>query len=175
MDQYVEAALNKVEIARRDLESLNRLRDGHEDERIEIQRYFEGVITAGSSAGDQLAQAFAERLGLNVRNNSPQRLLAAAGEAPGNHEVEACFGEFRRWASTPIVRDAHKRRRLAVHHHYVKTPNKLLGTWLLEAADFEGSQSPYRGRLDVHSYCEVYVRALDALRVAAQCLARKAG
>jgi hypothetical protein len=106
---------------------------------------------------------------LKIRNNSPAKLLSATEASAAQGSVDGCLEEFRRWASTPIVRDASRRRRLAVHHYYIKRPYKPEGTWLLDE-EREGARSPYEGALDVHSYAAAYVDALDVLASAARCL-----
>jgi hypothetical protein len=170
VDDYIEAALNKVAMAHRSLELLNQIRAGEPEEQVDIQVHFEGLIAAGSSAGDQLAEAFALRCGLKIRNNSPAKLLSATESLPVPRSVSGCLEEFCRWASSPVVRDANRRRRLAVHHHYIKRPYKPQGTWLLDEELIEGARSPYEGALDVHSYAAAYVDSLDWLASAARCL-----
>ena len=55
IDSYVEAARNKLAIARVSRAELDGLRRGEEDERPAIQRTFEALLSNGISAGDQLS------------------------------------------------------------------------------------------------------------------------
>lgn len=164
-DGYIEAARNKISLARRHLAMLSAFRAGEPNEREDIQLNFEGVIRNGESAVDQLAEAVASRLGLRLRNPSAQRVIQAVTDKLG--EQEPFVVRLREWVSASIVIDAHKRRRDAVHHHYEKRPYKPLATWVLEAQSINGAPSPYDGPLDVHSYCDAYVETLTLLEIAA--------
>jgi len=66
--------------------------------------------------------------------------------------------------------DARRRRNLAVHESYVKTPMALQRTWLLEPVTIVGRPSPYEGPLEVHTYCDAYVETLAELEVVASYL-----
>jgi hypothetical protein len=170
IEEYLIAARNKIGIARRYLGQLNELRRGEESEREEIQMNFEGVIGSGASAADQLAEGLALRLGLRVRNASPERVLEALSRENNRPRGEACVGLLRAWTRDPIVSDTHRRRNRAVHHHYRKRPDKLELTWLLDPVQIAGEDSPYHGSLDVHTYCANYVAALKRLEALAACI-----
>lgn len=173
-DDYILAARNKIASAARHLAALNELRAGDEAERPEIQDAFEDIISRGFSAGDQLAEAVALKAGLRIRNNSPEKLLKRlAGEStPARAPFESCIQYLRDWTDEAIVRDARARRNSAVHHHYEKRPYKPKGTWMLDEVTVGDGPSPYRGPLDVHSYCATYVDRLALLERAARALER---
>jgi hypothetical protein len=173
-DDYILAARNKLASARRHLAALNKLRAGDESERSQIQDAFEDIISRGFSAGDQLAEAIALKAGLQIRNNSPEKLLKRLEKTsvPSRDEFESCIQRLREWTEEAIVRDARARRNSAVHHHYEKRPYKLQGTWMLDAVTIRGEVSPYQGLLDVHSYCATFVEKLASLEKAAQSLQR---
>jgi len=163
-DPFAVAALNKIRMAEADLGDLEALREGSEDERPHIQRALEGILNGGASAGDQLAQALARRLGLRLGRNTPSELLrAVAARAPELGELERQVDAFSAWANEPIVRDARERRNLAVHAHYEKRPYREKLTWLLDAITIRGEPSVYNGPLDVHTYCATYVATLRRL------------
>ncbi len=171
--EYLEAAANKIALARDHYSDLDALREGGEHERRRIQSAFEGVIGNGISAGDQAAAALAAAAGLDLgTRNTPRELLRAlahADAAPAD-ELAPCVSAIRAWADEPVVRDARERRNLAVHAHYEKKPNKLHLTWLLEEVTPRGRPSPYRGSLEIHSYCETFVGTLGALERANDCV-----
>jgi len=56
-DDYMLAARNKIASATRHLAALEKLRAGDESERSQIQDAYEGIISRGFSAGDQLARS----------------------------------------------------------------------------------------------------------------------
>jgi hypothetical protein len=170
MDDYLLAARNKIASARRHLAALNKLRAGDESERSEIQDSYETIIARGFSAGDQLAEAIAIKVGLRIRNNSPDKLLKALADDGADPTELESTQYLREWAQEQIVRDARLRRNSAVHHHYEKRPYKPEGTWILEKANPRGEESPYEGPLDVHSYCATYVEKLDLLEKAVRSL-----
>jgi hypothetical protein len=154
---YAEAAHNKLAFAEACCAELDRLRRGEEGERPAIQRAFEGLISSGVSAGDQLSAALAERAGVRLRPNTPAALLERISD--GDELICA----FRDWAELPVVRDARQRRNLAIHAHYEKRPYRPELTWLLEPITVRGAPSPYDGPLDVHSYAAAYAESLAAL------------
>lgn len=173
-DDYILAARNKIASAKRHLATLNKLRAGDESERSQIQDAYEGIISRGFSAGDQLAEAIALKAGVRIRNNSPEKLLKklAHEPLPALDELESCIQHLRDWAEEAIVRDARARRNTAVHHHYEKRPYKPEGTWMLDEVTIRGEVSPYQGPLDVHSYCATFVEKLASLEKAARSLQR---
>jgi hypothetical protein len=167
-DEYIEAARNKISIARRFMHQLNQLRAGDEREREEIQPNFEGVLTSSFSAADQLAAAAAHRLGLNVGHASPGPLLRAVDERGGEvGGLAACLALLRQWTCEPVVVDARRQRNLAVHDHYEKRPYKPELTWVLDPVLVQDKPSPYRGPRDVHSYCALFAAELAKLESAA--------
>ena len=172
ISNYLDAAQNKIRVARRHFELLMLMREGSEAEQTDVQIHFEGLIGAGSSAGDQISEAVARLLGVKIRTNSPGKLLNRIDQLAISDELARCLVSLRTWVETPIVQDAHKRRRLAVHHHYVKAPNRLLGSWMLEEEEIDGAPSPYAGPLDIHSYGAVYMQALEELERCVTCLLR---
>ncbi len=163
---YLDAARNKISLARKHLTELDKFREGEPEERENIQMHFEGVVRSGESASDQLAEAVAAMLRLQLRNPSAQKVVQAVRDAGDQREI--LLVHLREWVSTPIVIDAHKRRRDAVHHYYEKRPYKALGTWILEPQTINGASSPYEGPLDVHSYCAGYVDTLTLLEETAR-------
>jgi hypothetical protein len=171
-DPYVEAALFKVEVAESSLDALREIREGSERERLRVQTHYEALLGAGVSAGDQLAEAIARELGISIFNNSPDKLLRVldSSDAPPLDELGTCIERFRTWNAEPIARDAHERRRLAVHHHYGKHPATGEGTWFLEPIEIRRERSPYDGPFDIHSYGEAYVETLRALVEVARCV-----
>ena len=166
MDVYIDAARNKIGLARRHLLMLDSFRAGEPGEREDIQLNFEGVLRNGESAADQLAEAVTLKLKLGVRNPSAHKVIQALTDS--DVDPEPFTAHLRTWVTIPIVIDAHKRRRDAVHHHYEKRPYKALGTWLLEPQTVNGTPSPYDGPLDVHAYCAAYVNTLDLLEETAR-------
>jgi hypothetical protein len=158
IDDYAEAAANKLAFAGACRAELDGLRRGEEDERPAIQRAFEGLISSGTSAGDQLSAALAVRAGVRLRRNTPAELLRRLADS--DDELVALF---RQWAESAVVRDARRRRNLAIHAHYVKRPYRQELTWLLEPVTVDGQPSPYEGPLDVHSYAAAYAESLDLL------------
>jgi hypothetical protein len=170
-EDYLDAARNKIGIARRYLARLNELREGVESEREEVQLDFEGVLASGSSAADQLAEAIVRKLRLSVRNASPERVLYAVDEQKHDGgKLAPCLELLREWANEAVVVDAHRRRNRAVHHYYKKRPYKPELTWMLNEVRIGGEPSPYKGPLDVHSYCANYIAALAKLEVAVLCV-----
>jgi hypothetical protein len=170
--RYAEAALNKVELAERDLLDLRAVREGVEVERAAIQRALEGILSRGTSAGDQLAGALAAEMGVSLKRNTPQSLLKLIDDQPeAASQCTDLVQAFRAWANEPIVRDARSRRNLAIHDHYEKSPNRLIKTWLLEEILVDRKPSPYHGPLDVHTYCEGFINTLQLLRPIADGLA----
>lgn len=166
IDAYLEAAANKIVLARDHYADLDSLRDGEEHERRRIQSAFEGVISNGISAGDQIAAALAAAAGVDLgRRNTPRELIRAVDRAEARlvGNVAQCVDVLQAWAGDPIVRDARERRNAAVHSHYEKRPHKSRLTWLLEAVAVRGRPSPYQGTLEVHNYCEAFVGTLAQL------------
>jgi hypothetical protein len=174
---YLEAAANKIALAREHYAELELLRAGEEHERRGIQSAFEAVLGNGISAGDQVAGALAAAVGLDLgRRNTPRELLRIIGrkDAPPTRDLAPCIEALRAWAEEPIVRDARERRNLAVHAHYEKRPYRAHLTWLLEEVTVLGQPSPYRGSLEIHIYSERYVDTLARLERATDCVrARK--
>ena len=173
-EPYLQAALNKISIVERFFSALEKLREGEDQERPEIQLNFEGVLASGFSAGDQLARAIATRLGIKGTDSAGNLLKALESGEVDLAELADCTNGFLAWVREPIVRDARRRRNQAVHSHYEKTPHKLARTWILQPITLSGGPSPYKGPLDVHSYCAMYVAALRRLRDVARCLETKA-
>jgi hypothetical protein len=167
--EYLDAAANKIALARADYADLEALREGVEYERQGIQRAFEGLIRNGFSAGDQAWAALAAAAGVRRRRNTPE-LRRALANAPVSDELGRCISALGAWTDKPIVCDARVRRNLAVHDHYEKKPYKLHRTWLLEEVSLRDGPSPYRGSLEIHSYCETFVRALSVLERALDCI-----
>jgi hypothetical protein len=172
IEAYLEAAANKIVLAREHYAELDALREGAEHERRRIQSAYEGVIGNGISAGDQAAAALAAAAGLNLgRRNTPRELLRALTRAgaPLADDLALCTSALRAWADEPVVRDARERRNLAVHAHYEKRPYKLRLTWLLDEVVVRGRTSPYDGSLEIHAYCEVFVGSLVRLERVIDC------
>jgi hypothetical protein len=170
---FLEAASNKIALARDHLTDLDRLRAGEEGERRLIQSAFEGIIGNGISAGDQSAAALANALGRDLgRRNTPRELLRILDRdtAGASGDVARCIELLRGWAEEPIVRDARERRNLAVHAHYEKRPCKLHLTWLLDSVTIRNQPSPYDGSLEIHSYCGAFAAALAHLEQMVDCL-----
>jgi hypothetical protein len=166
VSRYLEAASNKIALARDHVADLHRLRAGEEGERRLIQSAFESVIGNGISAGDQSAAALADVLGLDLRRrHTPRELLAVVDRdtAAAGDDVARCIELLRSWTEKPIVRDARERRNLAVHAHYEKRPYKLHLTWLLDTVTIRNEPSPYDGSLEIHAYCEAFAAALAHL------------
>lgn len=173
IEAYLEAAANKIALARDHYADLDAVREGVEGERRQVQSAFEGVIGNGISAGDQAAAALGTAVGVDLgRRNTPgalQRALAGLDRA-GVDELASCISALRAWADEPVVRDARERRNLAVHAHYEKRPYKLRLTWLLDEVVVHGRPSPYRGSLEIHIYCEAFVGSLARLEHLVDCI-----
>jgi hypothetical protein len=167
---YLDAAENKIALARADYADLEALREGAEHERRGIQRAFEGVIGNGFSAGDQAWTALAAAAGLKPRRRPPDKLRRALANARVSDELVPCISALEAWTDESIVHDARKRRNRAIHHYYEKKPYKPHGTWLLKDVTPRGEPSSYHGSLEVHSYCETFVDALAVLERALDCI-----
>ncbi len=85
-DEYVVAARNKTDSARRHLAALDKLRSGEESERPQVQDAFEDIVSRGFSVGDQSAGAIALRLGLEIRNVSPNKLPRTVPTRPRDRD-----------------------------------------------------------------------------------------
>jgi hypothetical protein len=173
IEAYLDAAANKIALARDHYADLDALREGAEHERRQVQSAFEGVIGNGISAGDQAAAALGAAAGVDLgRRNTPEELLRALARADRQpvDELAACISALRAWADEPVVRDARERRNLAVHAHYEKRPYKLRLTWLLDEVFVRGRSSPYHGALEIHSYCEAFVGSLAHLERVIDCV-----
>ena len=172
--EYLDAAANKIAIAREYCGDLHRLREGVEHERRAVQRAFEGAISSSISAGDQVSAALAAAAGINLgRGNTPRGLLRALASPDGAHSLEQlkpCVNALRTWHEDPVVQDAHERRNLAMHAHYEKRPYKVRLTWLLEEISPWGQPSPYHGTLEIHGYCDALVATLVHLDRAIDCV-----
>lgn len=112
--EYVDAAGRKILIASYHTEKLAAL-CGETGALIAIQAHFEGVLFAFVAASDQTAEALNLMKGLEIHNPNLETVLNAYPEGPLRTQL------FK-WHNAPIAGDIRAIRRLAVHHHYEKTP-----------------------------------------------------
>lgn len=169
-NEYLVAASNKLDVTRYHIDRLRRITPDDESARIPIQAHIEGILYAGAAAADQIAEALNLLLHLEISNVTPERLFESVGGAQCDVTgLRRCVEHFEAWARRRLVRNARELRRRATHHYYDKTHSGERG-WFLEEVEIRGAAEPYRGRRDVHSYCEAFARELDALQAMIDCI-----
>jgi hypothetical protein len=150
---YLDAALNKIEVAEYDQRRLaDRLRSG-EATRVEVQAYFEGMLYAGVAATDQLAEILDRVYTLGLQPPNLRRALDALRQRPLDNETQRVVGDLNRWR----------------RHYYTK--NVREGVWHYEAGDGVGVDEGG----SVGLLAEQYVRDLHDLRPIVERLAEILG
>jgi hypothetical protein len=130
---YLDAALNKLEVAAYHQTRLaDRLRSG-EAARVEVQAYFEGLLYAGVAATDQVAEVLNRAFALRLERPNLRRALGGLAGQSLDQDAEALIFDFRRWLRRAEVREAGKVRWRATHHFYPKSVRD--GIWQYEASD----------------------------------------
>jgi hypothetical protein len=155
---YLDAALNKIEVAAYDQHRLaDRLGSG-EATRVEVQAYFEGMLYAGVAATDQLAEILDRVYGLGLQPPNLRRALDALRERQLDADIQRVLSDLNRWRRRDAVREAGTVRWRATHHYYTKSVRE--GLWYYEAGDGIGVDEGGT----VGLLAERYVRELHDLR-----------
>jgi hypothetical protein len=87
---------------------------------VEVQAYFEGVLSAFVAACDQAAEAL--KLGFGLSREEPNLREALEAMPPSPLRTK-----FFKWHDASIASDVRAVRRRAAHHHYGKTLGGELG------------------------------------------------
>lgn len=133
---YLDAALNKIEVAEFHEERLSERLRADDAKRVEVQAYFEGVLYTGVAATDQLAEVINRCFGLQLERPNLNRALAAAERVDVDDAARGVLRELGRWRRRDNVREAGSVRWRATHHYY---PKEIRGdTWQYAASDGVG-------------------------------------
>jgi hypothetical protein len=155
---YLDAALNKVEVASYCQSRLAAVLESGEALRVEVQAYFEGMLYAGVAAIDQIAEVVNRAFALELNKPNLRASLEALRTRRLERETADLVTALDRWRRKPIVREAGAVRWRATHHYYPKEPRA--GAWFYEASD--GIDLEEGGSVGL--LAEAYVRELQTLR-----------
>ena len=155
---YLDAALNKLEVASYCQSRLSAELESGEALRVEVQAYFEGMLYAGVAATDQMAEVANRAFALELSRPNLRASLEALRSRRLDPETAGLVTALDRWRRKPTVREAGTVRWRATHHYYPKEPRA--GAWFYEASDGIGIEEGG----SVGLLAEAYVRELQGLR-----------
>jgi hypothetical protein len=153
---YLDAALNKLDVASYCQRRLAAVLESDEALRVEVQTYFEAMLYSGVAATDQVAEVANLAFALELDKPNLRASLDALRDrrlAPDTAELGAALEHWRR---SKTVREAGKVRWRAAHHYYPKDPRA--GAWFYEASDGIGVEEGG----SVGLLAEAYVGELQA-------------
>jgi hypothetical protein len=152
---YLDAALNKIEVASYCQKRLAERLESGEAQRVEVQTYFEGLLYAGVAATDQLAEAGNRAFALRLSKPNLRAFVHALRQTRLSQPLTEFARDLEDWRENDTVREAGTVRRRATHHYYAKSVHD--DTWFCEASDGIGVEetgsvgllaNAYLGQLD---------------------------
>lgn len=153
---YLDAALNKVEVAGYCQRRLAAVLQSGEALRVEVQAYFEATLYSGVAATDQVAEVANRAFALELNKPNLRAALEVLRGRRIDSEVAELVAALDRWRRNATVREAGKVRWRATHHYYPKDPRG--GAWFYEASDGIGVEEGG----NVGLLAEAYVGELQA-------------